>query len=180
VAGTGPSYSSLGTEAYGAMMGEVAAEFPALKLIAASLREVRSASRNRWGGTCWAGGEVLSTAMAEDIEVLDRVGGGDGFASGLRVRLWLEQPPSAVVEPTQRHLGLLTGLLEGVGAGCNLVSDAHLGALALEQSATAVSYDNDFGRFKGAPPGDRRPSWPCPGSFGRAHMGHLVETGPLG
>jgi 2-dehydro-3-deoxygluconokinase len=83
VAGTGPSYSSLGTEAYGAMMGEVAAEFPGLKLIAASLREVRSASRNRWGGACWAGGEVLSTAMAEDIEVLDRVGGGDGFASGL-------------------------------------------------------------------------------------------------
>jgi toxin-antitoxin system PIN domain toxin len=66
-----------------------------------------------------------------------------------RVRLWLEQPPSAVVEPTQRHLGLLTGLLEGVGAGGNLVSDAHLGALALEQGATVVSYDNDFGRFKG-------------------------------
>jgi toxin-antitoxin system PIN domain toxin len=66
-----------------------------------------------------------------------------------RVRLWLEQPPSAVVEPTARHLDVVAGLLEGAGTGGNLVSDAHLAALALEHDATIVSYDNDFGRFRG-------------------------------
>src|SRR5579875_183452 len=83
VAGTDPSYSHLGASSYGAMLGQVASEFPNLKLLATSLREVRSASRNHWGGICWAGGQVYSTEMAEDIETLDGVGGGDGFASGL-------------------------------------------------------------------------------------------------
>lgn len=61
----------------------MASEFTALKLIGTSLRGVRSASRNHWGGICWAGGEVFSAEMPEDLEILDRVGGGDGFASGL-------------------------------------------------------------------------------------------------
>ena len=83
VAGTEPSYSSLDTGSYGAMMGKVAAAYPGLKVIATSLRGVRSASRNHWGGICWAAGQVSSTDMPEDLEILDRVGGGDSFASGL-------------------------------------------------------------------------------------------------
>ena len=83
VAGTEPSYSSLDTGSYGAMMGKVAAAYPGLKVIATSLRGVRSASRNHWGGICWAAGQVSSTEMPEDLEILDRVGGGDSFASGL-------------------------------------------------------------------------------------------------
>lgn len=83
VAGTDHSYTTLDSGNYGAMLAKVAGEFNNLKLIATSLREVRSASRNHWGGICWAGGEVFSTDMPEDIEILDRVGGGDGFASGL-------------------------------------------------------------------------------------------------
>lgn len=66
-----------------------------------------------------------------------------------RLRLWLAQPPGVVVEPTARHRDLLAGLLEDIGTGGNLVSDAHLAALALEHNATVVSYDNDFSRFKG-------------------------------
>jgi 2-dehydro-3-deoxygluconokinase len=83
VAGTNASYSSLDAASYAAMLGKVASEFPSLKLVATSLREVRSASRNHWGGICWAGGEVFSTDIPEDVEIMDRVGGGDGFASGL-------------------------------------------------------------------------------------------------
>ena len=66
-----------------------------------------------------------------------------------RARGWVEQPSAVVVEPTSRHLDLLAGLLGEVGAGGNLVSDAHLAALALEHGATVVTYDSDFGRFAG-------------------------------
>lgn len=66
-----------------------------------------------------------------------------------RLEAWLSQPPAVIVEPTRRHLGLVAGLLRSVGTAGNLVSDAHLGALALEHGATVVSFDSDFGRFEG-------------------------------
>lgn len=66
-----------------------------------------------------------------------------------RIRDWLAQPPSVVVEPTRRHADVLAGLLARTGAGGNLVSDAHLAALAVEYEATVVTYDTDFGRFEG-------------------------------
>lgn len=62
---------------------------------------------------------------------------------------WLAQPPAVVVQPGSRHLPLLAGLLEPLGTAANLVNDAHLAALALENSAVVVSFDNDFGRFSG-------------------------------
>ncbi len=54
-----------------------------------------------------------------------------------------------MVEPTARHLAVLSGLLEESGVGANLVNDAHLAALAIEHSATLVSFDHDFARFAG-------------------------------
>lgn len=75
-----------------------------------------------------------------------------------RVREWTAQPACVVVEPTPRHLTVLAGLLAEVGTGGNLVSDAHLAALAVEHDATLITYDSDFGRFAGVrwhPP--RRP-----------------------
>jgi predicted nucleic acid-binding protein len=44
---------------------------------------------------------------------------------------------------------VVTGLLEGVGTGGNLTSDAHLAAIAVEHGATVVTWDSDFGRFPG-------------------------------
>lgn len=73
---------------------------------------------------------------------------------------WVGQPPSVVLEPTPRHLAVLAGLLAGVGAGGNLVNDAHLAALALEHDATVVTYDADFGRFAGV-------VWMTPAGGGR-------------
>ena len=73
-----------------------------------------------------------------------------------RVREWSAQPACVVVEATPRHLAVLAGLLAGVGTGGNLVSDAHLAALAVEHDATLITYDTDFGRFAGVrwhPPG---------------------------
>lgn len=66
-----------------------------------------------------------------------------------RVREWLDQPQSVIVEPTSRHLHVLSGLVGETGTGGNLVSDAHLAALAVEHDATLISYDRDFARFPG-------------------------------
>jgi toxin-antitoxin system PIN domain toxin len=65
------------------------------------------------------------------------------------VRDWLAQPQAIVVEPTQRHLDVLAGLLAESGTAGTLVSDAHLAALAIEHNAVVVSFDADFGRFRG-------------------------------
>lgn len=66
-----------------------------------------------------------------------------------RVRAWLAQPVSVVLEPTALHLDVLARLLGAVGAGGNLTNDAHLAALAIEHRGEVVSYDSDFGRFPG-------------------------------
>jgi uncharacterized protein len=65
------------------------------------------------------------------------------------VEHWLAAPAAIVVEPAPRHLSLLQGLLVRAGTAGNLVSDAHLAALALEHDAEIVSFDRDFGRFEG-------------------------------
>ena len=65
------------------------------------------------------------------------------------VEHWLGEPAALVVHPTDRHLSLLRGLLASVGTAGNLVTDAHLGALALEHGAEIVSFDRDFERFEG-------------------------------
>lgn len=62
---------------------------------------------------------------------------------------WLSQPSAVVLHPTHRHTAVLRGLLEESGTAGNLVSDAHLAALAAEHGATLVSFDRDFGRFAG-------------------------------
>jgi len=62
---------------------------------------------------------------------------------------WLAQPVATLVEPTSRHAAVLGELLEPLGTGGNLVSDAHLAALAIEHGAELYSRDNDFARFDG-------------------------------
>jgi toxin-antitoxin system PIN domain toxin len=64
-------------------------------------------------------------------------------------RAWLAQPAAVLVDPTRRHLDLVAGLLNATGTAGNLVSDAHLAALAIEHEAVLVSFDTDFGRFDG-------------------------------
>jgi toxin-antitoxin system PIN domain toxin len=64
-------------------------------------------------------------------------------------RDWLAQPSATLVEPSNRHLDILAGLLIETGTAANLVGDAHLAALAVERDASVVSFDTDFGRFAG-------------------------------
>ncbi len=65
------------------------------------------------------------------------------------VERWLGLAVTTVVEPTSRHVQVLRDLLGPTGTGGNLVSDAHLAALAIEHGATLCSADRDFGRFPG-------------------------------
>jgi len=62
---------------------------------------------------------------------------------------WLQHPAARVIGPTERHAALLSGLLIAAGRGGNLVSDAHLAALAIEHGADLGTFDRDFERFAG-------------------------------
>jgi uncharacterized protein len=71
---------------------------------------------------------------------------GDATA---RVREWLRQPPVILLHPGDRFSALYLDYLEALGAGGNLVTDAHLAALAVENQAELHSNDSDFARFTG-------------------------------
>ncbi|MDA8069904.1 MAG: type II toxin-antitoxin system VapC family toxin [Actinomycetota bacterium] len=62
---------------------------------------------------------------------------------------WLDRPNTVIVGPTQRHAAVLRELLAATGTGGNLVTDAHLAALAIEHGAELNSCDADFSRFPG-------------------------------
>lgn len=62
---------------------------------------------------------------------------------------WLDQPSVSIVQPGARHFQLLHDLLQPLGTGANLTSDAHLAAVAIENKGTVCSADTDFLRFKG-------------------------------
>ncbi len=65
------------------------------------------------------------------------------------VEAWLDNTNVTIIQPTGRHLAILRELLSAAGRGGNLVSDAHLAALAIEHGAQLHSADNDFAQFAG-------------------------------
>jgi uncharacterized protein len=65
------------------------------------------------------------------------------------IDFWLEQTSVSIIHPGPRHGAIMRELLEPLGAGGNLTSDAHLAALALEHRAELCSTDRDFERFPG-------------------------------
>ena len=83
VHGIDDAFSELEIASYEEMLERIVADYPRLKVVATSLRTVRSAGRNDWGGICYVGGRVHRGVAHRDLEILDRVGGGDSFASGL-------------------------------------------------------------------------------------------------
>jgi len=80
--GVSESFDELPIASYEKMLGEVAAAYPNLQVIASTLRTAHSASTNAWGATAWHKGGIVHVPQRE-VEILDRVGGGDSFASGL-------------------------------------------------------------------------------------------------
>jgi 2-dehydro-3-deoxygluconokinase len=82
LSGIDHDYNALDTAAYRRMIERIVKDFPNIKLIATSLRSAHSANQNSWGGICWSEGDVFEVPQ-RDILILDRVGGGDSFATGL-------------------------------------------------------------------------------------------------
>lgn len=84
VAGVDKNFVGLDTANFREMIGKVAIEYPNFQVIATTLRGVRSASRNDWGAIAWSRTQGFAEATPRsDLEILDRIGGGDSFASGL-------------------------------------------------------------------------------------------------
>ena len=73
--------SKLDPSAFLGMIGRVVESYPQIKVVATTLREVLSANHHRWGTVAWIDGETYSSPTCE-LDVYDRVGGGDGFAAG--------------------------------------------------------------------------------------------------
>jgi 2-dehydro-3-deoxygluconokinase len=82
IKGVSEDFAELPIEGYEEMLREVAASYPNLKLIASTLRTAPSASRNAWGAIALYQDNIIHVPQRE-LEILDRVGGGDSFASGL-------------------------------------------------------------------------------------------------
>lgn len=78
-----PGLTRLEVESFKAMIRNVVDEYPDISVIATTLRGVKSASRNDWGAVAWADGGFVEATHRPDLEIFDRVGGGDSFASGL-------------------------------------------------------------------------------------------------
>ena len=89
--------------AYKRMIERAVAEFPNFQVVATTLRTVHSASRNDWGALCWHGGHFYVSTHRENLEILDRVGGGDSFASGLIYGFLTGTDPQRAVEYGAAH-----------------------------------------------------------------------------
>ena len=83
VSGMDEHHSKLDSENFKRMIERVVQHFPKLVLIATTLRNARTATRNDWGALCYYNGSFYEAGVRKDLEIYDRVGGGDSFASGL-------------------------------------------------------------------------------------------------
>jgi 2-dehydro-3-deoxygluconokinase len=83
VAGLDENHSRLDAAAFRKTIGKVVEEFPNLATIAITLRKAKTATVNDWGAICYHGGQFHEARTRENLEIYDRVGGGDSFASGL-------------------------------------------------------------------------------------------------
>lgn len=103
VEGADSSLASLDTDGYKRMIGRVVSDYPNFSVIATTLRTVKSAGVNDWGAICWADGQIYEATPREKLEIYDRVGGGDSFASGLAYGLMEDGDPAVAVEYGAAH-----------------------------------------------------------------------------
>lgn len=103
VEGMDENISDIDVEGYKKMIAKVTSEFPNFKVIATTLRTVRSATVNSWGAICWSEGKFYEAIYRENLEILDRVGGGDSFASGLIYGLLKTGDPQKAVDYGAAH-----------------------------------------------------------------------------
>lgn len=99
----GDEFSHLDVTAYRAMIDDATRTYPNWSVVATTLRRVRTATRNDWGALCWQGGTLYRATQRDDLEIRDRVGGGDSFASGLIYGLLTGRGPQWAVDCGAAH-----------------------------------------------------------------------------
>ena len=85
------------------MIAKVVEMYPNFKAVATTLRNAKTASVNDWGAILWADGEFHQAPLRENLEIFDRVGGGDSFASGLAYGFLAGKTPQQAVEYGAAH-----------------------------------------------------------------------------
>ena len=83
IEGNDENLKELNIDGYKKMINKAVETYPNFKAVATTLREVKTATVNDWSALCWAGGEIYKAKDYKGLEIMDRVGGGDSFASGL-------------------------------------------------------------------------------------------------
>jgi 2-dehydro-3-deoxygluconokinase len=99
--------SKLDPSTFFGMIDKVVAKHPQVKVVATTLREVHSTNHHGWGAVAWVNGKTYASPTV-DLNVLDRVGGGDGFASGFFYGLLTGETPEEAVKLGWAHGALLT------------------------------------------------------------------------
>jgi 2-dehydro-3-deoxygluconokinase len=99
--------SKLDASTFCSMIDQVVAKYPQVKIVATTLREVHTTNRHSWAAVAWIDGETYVSPAAE-LDVVDRVGGGDGFASGLFYGLLAGESPEEALKLGWAHGALLT------------------------------------------------------------------------
>lgn len=99
--------SKLDPSVFFGMIDSVVAKHPNIKVVATTLREVHTTSRHSWGAVAWVNGES-HVSMTAELDVLDRVGGGDGFASGFFYGLLTGESAAEALKLGWAHGALLT------------------------------------------------------------------------
>src|SRR5881409_762887 len=103
VEGVDENISEINVDNFKKMIGQAVKEFPNFKATATTLRAVKSATVNDWGAICWANGKFYEATNRKNLEILDRVGGGDSFASGLIYGFLAGREPQWAVECGAAH-----------------------------------------------------------------------------
>jgi len=103
VAGVDHNISEIETDAFRKMIETAVKEFPNFKVAATTLRRVITATKNDWSAICWHDGKFYDSRKYPELEILDRVGGGDSFASGLAFGFLEFNCPQKAVEYGAAH-----------------------------------------------------------------------------
>ena len=85
------------------MIAEVVTMYPNFQAVATTLRNAKTATLNDWGAILWTGGEFYEAPLRENLEIYDRVGGGDSFASGLAYGFLAGKTPQEAVQYGAAH-----------------------------------------------------------------------------
>jgi 2-dehydro-3-deoxygluconokinase len=107
VQGIDENLQSLPVDAYKEMVKQIISQYPHFQIVGTTLREVKSGLLNNWSAIMYSQGKFYQSKKYENLEVEDRVGGGDGFCSGIIYGMLNNLPPEECVELGAAHGALL-------------------------------------------------------------------------